>query len=65
MTTELRVARIVCTPKELDAIILRHAGRTQREIAHALDVSRRTIQHRLHNADRKIAQYLDRKEQAA
>ena len=61
---ELRIARLVCTPKELDACILAVAGRTQREISMALGVSRRAVRDRLHQARLKIALHLERKDAA-
>lgn len=48
------LARVHCTPAEQDALRLEAAGLSERNIALALDISRRTVRDRLWNARRKI-----------
>jgi DNA-binding CsgD family transcriptional regulator len=55
---ELRIAQIVCTQKQLDVCILTTAGRTQREIATALGISRRSVRDRLADAQLKIGRHI-------
>lgn len=63
MTTDLDIARLVCTQKQLRVYELHHRGMSKNAIALALDISRSTVQTHLENARRNIARH--RRSQAA
>jgi DNA-binding NarL/FixJ family response regulator len=53
-TRPLELAQTHCTPAEQDVLRLEAAGLSERNIALALDISRRAVRDRLWNARRKI-----------
>jgi len=54
MTKLAEIATRVCTPKELEALELRHAGLSLRQIAFVLDLSLTTVADRIRRAEQKV-----------
>lgn len=62
--TYRRIAKEVCTPRELDVLAYYVAGVPPYRIALALGISRRTVRDRLDRVDRKVTNHPDWKETA-
>ena len=58
----MRVASEVCTDRELEAFVYHAEGRSDRDIALTLGISRWAVRDRLANATRKILHHPDYKE---